>query len=106
MSFHVAQCGKTSTDLILGCQWIASNNRQINWTSREFSLTHQMTVITGKSLELEELPMTSSPELAPIETSSYKWIMDEENPNNGWRVPTSILLNQGYGRGEILQSQY
>ena len=77
MSFHVAQCGKTSIDSILGCQWIARNNIQINWTSREFSLTHQMMVIKGKSFKLEELPRTSFQKLALAKASSYKWIMDE-----------------------------
>ena len=106
MSFHVAQCGKSSIDLILGRHWITSNNLQINWISQESSLTHQMVVIKGKSSKLEELPKTSSPELASIEARSYKWIMDEENPNNRWSVPTSILLNQGYGRGGNLQSKF
>ena len=106
MSFHVAQCGQTSIDLIWGFQWIASNNLKIDWNSQEFSLTHQMMVIKGKNLELEELPRTSSPKLTSIEANSYKWIIDEENPNNGWRFPTSILLTQGYGRGENLQRHY
>ena len=97
IDFYVAPQDHPHIDLLLGRQWIARHNLQLDWLARTFSMKVADSVISGKSAELECcLPI----ETKCVEDASSTWIVNDYNPTHGWLVKNSHLEKQAYGRGE------
>ena len=111
--FQIAHEGQATINVVLGRQWIAAHNFQINWTTRGYTLHVNSINLRGKSSKLENLTSqqgvlsSKSPALNVPSSlqSSYVWVQDVDNPTHGWKASKSLLHSQGYGRGERQNSQ-
>ncbi len=107
--FQVLPTNGCNWQLLLGRTWMQQTNFQMNWDTREYKLKVSKSVLTGTSAERLDLPSTSVEEKSlTVQTQTQQqqaqlaeattWIKDKAHPNFGWKVATSLLKAQGYGR--------
>ena len=107
--FQVLPTNGYDWQLLLGRTWMQQTNFQIDWIKQEFQLQVSNSILQGKLVERLDPPSTSVEEkpltpLAPDHKEQVKvevattWISDETNRGHGWKIPTTLLKAQGYGK--------
>ena len=107
--FQVLPTNGCGWQILLGRTWMQQTNLQIDWIKRKFQLQVSNSILYGKLAERLDPPSTSVEEkpltpLAPSHKEQVKvkvattWISYETNQGHGWKVPTTLLKAQGYGK--------
>ena len=107
--FQVLPTNGCDWQLLLGRTWMQHTNLQIDWIKRSYQLQVSNSILHEKSAGRLDPPSTSVEEkpltpLAPVHAKQVKvevattWISNETNQGHGWKVPTTLLKAQGYGK--------
>lgn len=54
--FHVEHKDQAAINVVLGRQWIGTNNVQIHWATQEYSIQLSAFTLVGKSSEMNKDP--------------------------------------------------
>ena len=111
-TFHMAQKGQASVDMILGRSWMAQTHCLIDWSSQSSTLCINSTNLTCFSANTPSTTLDNSSKGIdesnhPItKTTTMVWIQDEKNHDFGWQVPKALLSTQKQGRKSHHKASY
>ena len=103
-TFHVAEKGQASVDVILGQSWMAQTHCLIDWSSRSSTLRNNSTNLTCFSADIPSIALDNCSKGVHesnhpiVETTTMVWIQDEQNHDFGLQVPKDLPFAQAQGR--------
>ena len=99
-TFHVAQKGQASVDMILGRSWMAQTHCLIDWSLRSSILRINSTNLTCFSADIPSTTLDNSSKGVDesnhpiVETTTTIWIQNEKNHNLGGEFPKPFFLHK------------